>query len=219
MTWSQSTGACSTITYGELQRHIEAAAHRLLCWLGRDGDAPLLAILAHNDASYVVNSLACMAIGGVAIHLNWRMPAATLGQQLCLLRCTALLVSASLEGLGRDAAAAAASLSLTVRVKSLSDPSLDTAEPEAAAPAAGSGVGEPSHERLAIVFFTSGSTGNPKAIPHTHAGLLWWARSYAASLPAVFPPSVPPDEFGSLSFAPCAAAAPWRTPLLTPRRS
>ena len=52
----------------------------------------------------------------------------------------------------------------------------------------------------AAVFFTGGTTGVPKAVPHTHAGLLWFAAAALEKFPAPFAPSV--AEPGTLCFTP-----------------
>ena len=55
----------------------------------------------------------------------------------------------------------------------------------------------------ALFFYTSGSTGKPKPIPHTHAGVLWWARAYSDALPDIFPEGEEASaRGGSLSFTP-----------------
>ena len=52
-------------------------------------------------------------------------------------------------------------------------------------------------------MYTSGSTGKPKPIPHTHAGVLWWARAYSDALPDIFPEGEEASaRGGSLSFTP-----------------
>ena len=189
ITWSAAE--CSTITYGQLSQHIAATQLWLKDWWPA-AQGGLLAILAENSASYLVSSLACMANGGVALHLDCSMSAAQLGAQLHQLQCRALLVSRAFDEHGNRAAAHAAGMGSDVRVATL--PILVRGgAPAQAAPSGGGG-------RTAVVVFTSGSTGTPKAIQHTHGGLLWWARSYTAHLPEVF--SSPPEQSGSMSFAP-----------------
>ena len=197
VTWSAAE--CSTITYGQLSQHIAATQLWLRDWLPSTQGA-LLAILAHNSASHLVSSLACMANGGVALHLDLSTSAAQLGPQLHRLQCGALLVSPAFDELGRQAAASAAAMGLDVRVEML--PSLVSLPIHAGGGAPAQAAPGGGGERTAVVFFTSGSTGSPKAIPHTHDGLLWWARSYTAHLPQVFSPAVPPEQSGSMSFAP-----------------
>ena len=102
ITWSAAE--CSTITYGHLSQHIAATQLWLKDWWPA-AQGGLLAILAENSASYLVSSLACMANGGVALHLDCSMSAAQLGAQLHQLQCRALLVSRAFDEHGNRAAA------------------------------------------------------------------------------------------------------------------
>ena len=195
--WSAKEAEYRTLSYGELWAHVRTARTRVRALLGRAAcTGQRIAILSHNSPAYLVHSLACMSLGAIAVHLNWRQSAATLGEQLSDLDCAVLLVSSSLEVAGRQAAAVAPQCVLEP-LGELAP--LDAAEPPAAA---GDDDDEAAADGAAVVFFTSGSTGKPKAIPHTHATLLWWARSYTAHLPAIFDRHTPREAWGSLSFAP-----------------
>ena len=58
-------------------------------------------------------------------------------------------------------------------------------------------------DATALFFYTSGSTGKPKPIPHTHEGVLWWARAYSDALHDIFPEGEEASaRGGSLSFTP-----------------
>ena len=54
---------------------------------------------------------------------------------------------------------------------------------------------------VAAVFFTGGTTGTPKAVPHTHAGLLWWARASLQAIPEPFETRAVPHA-GTACFTP-----------------
>lgn len=189
--WSQQQQR-RAFSYADLVAHMDAARERLSGLLRDDTASQRVAILSHNSPAYLVHSLACMSLGAIAVHLNWRQSSATLGDQLRELDCSALLVSSALDSAGQQAAAGLPSCRV-VRLQELTDPPA-----VAAAQADQAGL-----EDAAVVFFTSGSTGQPKAIPHTHGSLLWWARAYTDQLPQVFDESTSRrDEWGSLSFAP-----------------
>ena len=52
----------------------------------------------------------------------------------------------------------------------------------------------------AAVFFTGGTTGTPKAVPHTHAGLLWFADGCLRTIPDGFARGI--DHAGTVCFTP-----------------
>lgn len=53
----------------------------------------------------------------------------------------------------------------------------------------------------AAVFFTGGTTGTPKAVPHTHASLLWVADRQLAFTPEPFSEGAG-ERAGTVCFTP-----------------
>lgn len=179
------------MSYSVLVAQMSKAQERIVQLLpDAGGDQQRVAILAHNSTSYLIHSLAVMELGAMAVHLNWRMPAATLGEQLGTLRCALLFATPALKEAGH---AAAAFCSTRIHVELLTPPTpLDEADASAMKPAKiAAPASDAWSDTIAVVFFTSGSTGKPKAIPHTHGSLVWWATNYTAALPEVFDATVP----------------------------
>ena len=182
VSYSANESERESISYGALATLMSKARQQVVQLLS---DTSLsgqhrVAFNAHNSATYLVHALSCMELGIIVVHLNWRMPAATLGDQLSTLRCVLLCTAPALEPLSREAADIASRLH-AVRVMLLPPvnqlhETVSTSSPELPSPS------QPARDAIAVVFFTSGSTGKPKAIPHTHEALIWWATSYTAAL-------------------------------------
>ena len=142
-----------------------------------------VAFLAPNSSAYLCYSLAVMVCGGVSVHLNWRMPTATTAHLLLSLQPTLLLTAAPLH---LDAATATAGRD-ELRVARLDEPLMSGRAPSSSdvvATLCASSASRLDPHATAVVFFTGGTTGTPKAVPHTHAGLLWFAAHCAEALPA-----------------------------------
>ena len=208
--YSAEASERSTISYGSLADEITSARRWLQENLNFLAQSPprqhqqlRVAFLSHNSATYLVHVLACMDLCAIVVALNWRTPAAALGEQAAALGCVLLLASPAMESEGREAAACAPSTRFELLPRSHHSPRDAATAAATAAAAAASEALRQSDDSVAVVFFTSGSTGKPKAIPHTHSALLWWARQYTDALPTVFDKArLPRDQWGSLSFSP-----------------
>ena len=62
------------------------------------------------------------------------------------------------------------------------------------------GIGLLCASRRAAVFFTGGTTGMPKAVPHTHHGQLWFAQRCDEVMQGSFAPGV--ANGGTVCFTP-----------------
>jgi long-chain acyl-CoA synthetase len=157
-----------TMTRGELLDHIERLAAHLAGPLGvRSGDR--VALLAPNSLEVPALVLAVLRLGAVVVPLN---PSAQPDDWAYIMRharVRGLLASSDLCALGSVACADGAF------VASIQETWREARKGPLPAEAPGSLA-----DALAIVLYTSGTTGNPKGVALSHANLLANARSMAA---------------------------------------
>ncbi|HXQ23390.1 MAG TPA: AMP-binding protein [Candidatus Acidoferrales bacterium] len=155
------------IPYGELS----AAVDDLAAWLAKRGlgAGDHVGVMAANEPAMVAMMFAVWSLGGVAVPISVRSTVQEAAQLLSHSRARALLCDVSRCELARAAATAVgapayaceADLPLRPRV-------LRRGTPHREHPARA-----PRPERLAVLAYTSGTTGMPKGVMVTHANLLW----------------------------------------------
>ena len=191
--WAPSQVA-GQLSYADIVRSMLAAA----AWLQEEvglREGAVLPILAENSASYLALSLGGMSLGATALHLNWRQPAAVNANLLRSLEAVLLVASPHMQHDATELAADAPNVCLHVRDPAQRWAALSTA---AAAALAKSARAVPL-DATAAIFLTGGTTGRPKAVPHTHAGLRWLCDGLLAMCPAPFEPA---EEAGALALMP-----------------
>ncbi len=144
-----------TLTYRALDAAAAAAARGLLARGLRRGDS--VAILAANRAEFLTAFLGIMRAGLVAVPINHKLPAATVGT--IVQDCGAKLVLCDEARLPLCPAGVPA-----LRFGAGYDAMLDAGPFQAVAP----GEAEP-----AMILYTSGSTGRPKGVVLSHQSHLW----------------------------------------------
>jgi acyl-CoA synthetase (AMP-forming)/AMP-acid ligase II len=188
----------STISFAETYRRVTSAADSLQRNYGvAHGDH--CAILSHNSTDYLVLSIGIMQCRAVSFHLNWRSPASQLLELVRKSKCTMLFATHHFQ---EQATAIAAGVE-ALRVVYVEDMELhkqiDQPFDNSADARDGGGIRcEPSDN--AVVFFTSGSTSLPKAVPHTHASLMWLQHEYYRAFPE--PYQATDLDAGTLCFFP-----------------
>jgi long-chain acyl-CoA synthetase len=149
-------------TYERINKLADACARGLLKRGLERGSA--VAILSSNRAGFLVAYLGAMRAGLVAVPVNFRFPAATIGYIMHDARVAAVFHDDECR----------ASLPAGVPAIGFDDPGpdgfqalLNSGPFETVRPA----LGEP-----AMVLYTSGSSGRPKGVPLSHDGQLWAVR-------------------------------------------
>jgi acyl-CoA synthetase (AMP-forming)/AMP-acid ligase II len=154
------------LSYGQARRRIAGLARGLLKrGLGRGA---AVAIVAANSADYLLLYMATMAAGLVSVCVNHKLPRATVAH---------IMRDADVKLAMADAerATLVGALVPTVRLEEL-DALLDPGPFEPVEMAA---------DEVAMVLYTSGSTGLPKGVPLSHGGYLWATAATPEQRPGI----------------------------------
>ena len=190
------------VTYSQLADSMIAAALFLRDGIGiTAGD--YVALLAPNSVAYLSFSLGAMCLGAISINLNWRNPAEVNERLLQNLQPRLLLAGTPFRA---EATAAHSKLGIRVAllesVCNMDGISLPFEPPPSAAAEEMTAaiLSRLDPKKPAAVFFTGGTTGTPKAVPHSHNGLLWFAEACLKTIPDGFAPGV--ENAGTVCFTP-----------------
>ncbi|MGJ0492972.1 AMP-binding protein [Methylobacter sp.] len=139
----------------------------------KQGDRVLLVV--PDNPSFVTSFFAILAVGGVAVLANPQLPGADLGYM-------SSHVGAKLAIVYHGIADKMTGLITTgTKILLCGDGHMDIGELDLAAAEqqADFDIVSTAASDLAYVLFSSGTTGNPKAIPRRHVDILYCARAYA----------------------------------------
>ena len=142
------------LTYGDGRRRIAALARGLLKRGLKRGEA--VAIVAANSADYLLLYMATMAAGLVPVCVNHKLPRKTVAH---IMKDSAIKFAVA----DAERAPLVSDLVPTLAIERI-DTLLDPGPFEAI---------DMAPEDVAMVLYTSGSTGLPKGVPLTHGGYLW----------------------------------------------
>lgn len=189
--WDEVDGVTLTVSYGQLSAQVRAAA-RFLEQVGRLIPGDRCALHSHNTVAYACMSLGTMSLGATAVHLNWRQPDEVNLRLLKDLDIKLLLTSAPFRSLVEHTSIHLSNMR-SMSFESICAMPLHEALPfnaQATQLAAAHSISATSSmvaigsdtpkntQHAAAIFFTGGTTGMPKAVPHTHATLLCNADGY-----------------------------------------
>ncbi|MDL2236471.1 AMP-binding protein [Christensenellaceae bacterium OttesenSCG-928-K19] len=166
------------LTYARLSERAGRVAGALLSLGARPGQR--VAILCENRSEYMELSLGCVRCNVVALHVNWRMPAGKVRGILDSHSVDYLFVSDRFSGLFEELRGA---LPARVQVVNIGGDikGVPCYENLLAAQSAPFVDVEKNDGDPAMIFFTSGSTGNPKGVKFSHKGMVCHAMSNIVS--------------------------------------
>ena len=220
--WDETRGVELQVTFSQLADCMLSGAQWLRAATGLQR-GEYCAMLAHNSVAYLSVSLGAMALGAISLNLNWRQPDSTTRTLLEDLSPKVLVASKPFKGL-------ATTLHRTLGIKMVllesicstsglplqppPDADAEQLRREIRSNAAGS-PSEVGANMTAAVFFTGGTTGTPKAVPHTHRSMLWLAEKQLSLFPQPFGEDVP--NSGTVCFTPFFHVRPLPRQSLAPR--
>lgn len=161
--------AAVRLTYGELDAKIAALAHRIAERVTAAGTRVVL--IADNSVHHLVAAFAVWRVGGTLVTIY---PSSTENELRYAL--TAAQPSLVIAGTRILRSVVAAAAELDVATCELTD---DGDVLGLASAPSNHDLASIAADGLALICYTSGSTANPKAVMHTHAGLFAAAVEYA----------------------------------------
>ncbi|KAL1690000.1 hypothetical protein GGG16DRAFT_103376 [Schizophyllum commune] len=180
--YAEADGTVRKVTYLELGRAVHRAAHALRP--SRDGnhDGAVVAIIALSDTLlYQAVNIGLMKAGLVPFPISPRLSAPAVANLLRASNCHRVV--ATRQTLHVLIAAVKGELGPGYALEVDEVPALDTVFPRLAREQEADAFepySEPSEEPklddMLLYLHSSGSTGFPKAIPHTHASMAGWSR-------------------------------------------
>ncbi len=162
-----------TLTYAELGREADAVAGGLYEQGVRPGDR--IVVMLGNSAEFFVALCAALRLGAIIVPVNVREQAAELGRTLVHCQAKAVLVEADLAERLPPAGSGRPAVCVAVRGE------VDGAQSYGRLLASQARVATPetSEEDVAVILYTSGTTGLPKGAMLTHLSLTTAAMNYA----------------------------------------
>ena len=154
------------LSYGKARRRIATLARGLLKRGLKRGEA--VAIVAANSADYLVLYMATMAAGLVSVCVNHKLPRETVAH---IMKDSSVKLAVADAGRVPLVSALVPTVAIE-QMDSLFDPG-----PFAAI--------DMKPEEVAMVLYTSGSTGLPKGVPLTHGGYIWATTATPEQRPAI----------------------------------
>lgn len=155
-------GGAQTITFAELDAQADAVGAALRQQGYQPGER--VALLGRNSIAYMAAFLGILRAGLVAVPVSIKFPPAMLDKLLA--DCDARLVTGEREHLDNLA---------------FSGPKWEFETINALPPASGFTVFQPQADSLAMLLYTSGSTGMPKGVRLTHASHRWVVETRLAA--------------------------------------
>ena len=198
--WDEKAGVQLSVTYKQLRDCMMSAA----VWLRSGANlqhGDYCAMLAHNSLGYLSISLGAMALGATSLNLNWRQPPSVTQTLLSDLTCKVLVASRPFKATAQEMHTKVGIRMFLIESICAAAPSLPFPPPSVEDAAdIGQSIAALSPSTTCAVFFTGGTTGTPKAVPHTHAGLLWFAARSLDLFPEPFADNV--EHSGTVCFTP-----------------
>ena len=201
-------------SWQELDRAAHNLAGNLLALGLKPGDR--VASLMPNRSALVIHYLACFRAGLVVTPLNYRYTTEEIDNALSVSEASLFLAHAERA---EDLAASKVAAGLPLGYINFQDAGDRTttaisgthfSEMISSPPASQDQQALPSPDSPAAIFFTSGSTGNPKGVTHSRAGLGWMLASIAKAFEFqandVLLPGSSMSHMGGFSFSLAALA-------------
>mmetsp|Transcript_103220 Transcript_103220/g.183408 ORF Transcript_103220/g.183408 Transcript_103220/m.183408 type:complete len:1222 (-) Transcript_103220:237-3902(-) len=196
--WDLEKGLQQTLSYHEFAIAVSTGAANMLA-AGVHADERL-AFLAKGSPHFFVALLSSQVVGATPVLLNWRQPEPVLLGCIKDTNATTLVKGAPYHDMGSKLADDASEVLRILAFNDGGDVSLTTALGKTVNLWKWSKTGEMKNlnqagkgrKDEAVIFFTSGSTGQPKPVLHTYSTLIWTAQNFI----------YPPNAELSLAFLP-----------------